>query len=298
VEFGPVIKHDREEAGLSQQQFLKELNRDKSVEISQSALSAWELGKRWPKPSDIERIAERLSGIFGKNNQRYHDAWALTPKSLDMTDLMFQNAKKILLHNNGFEKYVLWLIGHENLPFVNDDGALDHLSENISSGLHYKIIIFLDGGPLSLFRTALEKLLTLDLRLKGHSENGLGKVEVFLVDDNLSNENNHAYSSKLQMFEDECISGNDTYIDFYGIDSTDYLKPTRDLVGRFNSLAVYHPKPGKIAPPKVNLQSRNFRDSPNDGAQSVSSTVWYPDEYCEEIARILDYVLATKESAR
>lgn len=145
---GAFLRRLRKERALTQKQVANEL------EISQSALSAWESGQTLPPRLQMARIAavlgvsaDRLETYFEKAESEENYA----PRSLGR--IHFQAAEHVKRY--GPDNLSIWILGATNLSVMESPFVQERWRANLGRGIDYHLIWFLDLLPEESFRAAI-----------------------------------------------------------------------------------------------------------------------------------------------
>jgi transcriptional regulator with XRE-family HTH domain len=145
---GAFLRRLRKERELTQKQVAKEL------EISQSALSAWESGQTLPPRPQMARIAAVL-GVGMDALETYFEKAeseeSYAPRSLGR--IHFQAAEHVKRY--GPDNLSIWILGATNLSVMESPFVQERWRANLSRGIEYNLIWFLDLVPEESFRAAI-----------------------------------------------------------------------------------------------------------------------------------------------
>jgi len=154
---GAFLRRLREERELTQKQVAGDLG------ISQSALSAWESGQTLPPRPQIERIAgvlgvgvDRLEAYFEKAESEENYA----PRSLGRIHV--QAAEHVKRY--GAENLSIWILGATNLSVMESTFVQERWRANLSRGIDYNLVWFLDLVPEESFRAAIAVIAEIERR--------------------------------------------------------------------------------------------------------------------------------------
>ncbi len=145
---GAFLRRLREERELTQKRVAKELG------ISQSALSAWESGQTLPPRPQIARIAAVLEvGVDALESyfEKAESEESYAPRTLGR--IHFQASEHVKRY--GPDNLSIWILGATNLSVMESTLVQERWRANLSRGIDYNLVWFLDLVPEESFRAAI-----------------------------------------------------------------------------------------------------------------------------------------------